>query len=90
MPEELSEIWAIVEQRDGRVESASREIVSEASRPLRSVSVFVWGAGAQDSANRTWLARRDAGRCDWREQYRAHASANLGRYRRPRVERRIA
>ncbi len=50
MPEELSEIWAIVEQRDGRVESASREIVSEASRRARSVSVFVWGAGAQDSA----------------------------------------
>ncbi len=44
----LNEIWAIVEQRDGTVQSASREIVSAASRLAETVGVFVWGTGAQD------------------------------------------
>lgn len=50
MAEALNEIWAIVEQSDGRADSASREIVSEGSRRAESVSVFVWGPGAEESA----------------------------------------
>jgi electron transfer flavoprotein alpha subunit len=50
MPSALREIWAIVEQRDGRVQSASREIVSAASRLADSVSAFVWGEGARECA----------------------------------------
>ncbi len=50
MAEALNEIWAIVEQSDGRADSASREIVSEASRRAESVSAFVWGPGAEESA----------------------------------------
>jgi electron transfer flavoprotein alpha subunit len=50
MPETLNEIWVMVEQRDGRAQSGSREIISEASRLARSVSAFVSGEGADDCA----------------------------------------
>jgi electron transfer flavoprotein alpha subunit len=46
--ETLNEAWVIVEQRDGRVQSASREILSEASRLASSVSAFVSGEAAQN------------------------------------------
>ncbi|MGB9112776.1 MAG: electron transfer flavoprotein subunit alpha/FixB family protein [Acidimicrobiales bacterium] len=70
MPAALNEIWVIVEQREGSVQSASREIVSAASRFADEVSVFVWGAGAQDcsadlgslGATRVFLIEDDATR----------------------------
>ncbi|MGA8296547.1 MAG: electron transfer flavoprotein subunit alpha/FixB family protein [Acidimicrobiales bacterium] len=48
MPETLNEAWVVVEQRDGRVRSESREIVSEAARLAGSVTAFVWGNGSND------------------------------------------
>lgn len=51
MPDRLNEIWVICDQRDGRLQGASREIVSEAAKFAEAVTAFAWGDGADDIAD---------------------------------------